>query len=73
MEEGLIIEINNNASESTNTTSNHELEGYSSDVMVYEMDGHVFKVRTVFAKGGRTILENIISYLLDKMEHSKEK
>ncbi len=66
----MIIANNNSITETDVVVGDKKFDSdfIESEVKVIEMDGHVFRVKKVFAKEGRTILENVVSMLLDKMD-----
>lgn len=49
-----------------------EADTKEPNVRVYEIKGCTFKVRREFEQGGTTILEQIISLLLDIMEKQEQ-
>ena len=45
---------------------------YQENTKTVEIDGNIFIIKREFAKSGRTILDGIISMLLDKMEEQEK-
>lgn len=50
---------------------NKEIEN-SSNVKMYQENGCTFIVRREFEKGGASILEQVVAFLLDLMEKQKQ-
>ena len=49
--------------------TNHDSKFVESDMKIVELDGQIFRVKKIFATEGRTILEGVVSMLLDRMEN----
>ena len=45
---------------------------YQENTKTVEIDGNIFVIKREFSKSGRTILDGIISMLLDKMEEQEK-
>lgn len=71
----IIANIEKQGSDSTykvDITAKNDSKYIESDVRIVELDGHIFKVKKVFATEGRTILEGVVSMLLDRMERQEQ-
>ncbi len=44
-----------------------------SDIKILELDGQIFRIKKIFAPVGSTILDGVVSMLLDMMEQHNEK
>ena len=64
--------ISDIASKNEANVTKQDSKYIESDVRIVEIDGHIFRVKKIFATEGRTILEGVVSMLLDRMERQEK-